>query len=178
MNNDFTRHFFAVLVSNEPGILARVVGLFSGRGYNIDSLTVDEVDSATRLSRITIVTSGPAAVIRQIKQQLKRLIPVREVVDLTEAGAFVESGLVYAKVIGDAKVQAEAEKIADKAGAKKIDVTGAAVIYELAGPTTAIDSFLEKLRSCGLAEIARTGSLALSKGEAILCPPADGRDAA
>src|SRR5471030_1610395 len=93
------RHYFAVLTRNEPGVLARVVGLFSGRGYNIESLTVDEVDPAAQLSRMTIVTSGAPMVINQIKAQLERLVPVLQVVNLTEQGNFVENGLAYLKVI-------------------------------------------------------------------------------
>ncbi len=127
-----TRHCFAVLVDNEPGVLARVVGLFSGRGYNIESLTVDEVDLADKLSRITIVTSGTPMVIEQIAAQLGRLIPVRQVINLTASGRFIESCVAFIKLIGDPEtVHADAKLIARKFGARVVDETDNAIIFEI-----------------------------------------------
>ena len=163
------RHCFAILVNNEPGILARVVGMFSGRGYNIESLTVDEVDSENKLSRITIVTIGSPMIIEQIKAQLGRLVPVRQVINLNAQGQFIESCVAFVKVIGDPEtVLTEAKLIARKYGARLVDQTGNAIIFEITSDFDQIDRFIEKVRPYGLAEIARTGSVAIACGDAVL----------
>src|SRR5579862_1561236 len=120
---DIERHTIAVLVNNEPGILARVVGLFSGRGYNIDSLTVAEIDRANNLSRITIVTTGTPMIIEQIKAQLSRLVPVHKVHDLTAEGPHVEREMALVKVVGKGEARIESLRLADIFRAQVIDTT-------------------------------------------------------
>jgi acetolactate synthase-1/3 small subunit len=164
-----SRYCFAVLVDNEPGVLARVIGLFSGRGYNIDCLTVDEVDRENKLSRITIVTSGEAKIVDHIKAQLSRLVPVRQVENLNTQGRFIESGIALVKIIGDAEtVHPEAKLIARKYGARVVDETDNAIIFEIASEFDQIEKFIGKVRPLGLAEIARTGSVGIACGEAVL----------
>lgn len=165
------RHCFAVLVDNEPGVLARVVGMFSGRGYNIESLTVDEVDSAAHLSRITIVTSGTQKILDQIAAQLGRLMPVRKVVNLTEQGRSVESGNALMKISGNAEQRLKAAALAQKAGARMVDATGNTAIYEVSGAPEAVQRLIEDLRPCGLVEVARSGSIAMGCGDAVLETP-------
>jgi len=166
---DSSRYCFAVLVDNEPGVLARVIGLFSGRGYNIESLTVDEVDRENRLSRITIVTTGAPSIVEQIKAQLGRLVPVREVVNLNTQGRFVESCVAFVKVVGDPEtVHADAKLVARKYGARVVDETDNAIIFEITSDFDQIERFIEKIRPLGLAEIARTGSVGIGCGEAVL----------
>ncbi|HEU0118412.1 MAG TPA: acetolactate synthase small subunit [Alphaproteobacteria bacterium] len=162
------RNCLAVLVDNEPGVLARVIGLFSGRGYNIESLTVDEVDSESHLSRITIVTSGPPMMIEQIKAQLSRLVPVRQVVNLTTQGKSVEGCLAYVKFIGDANKREDAKLIARKLGARTVDMTANAVIFELTAMFGHIDQMIAELKPLGQVEVARTGSVAMLCGDTVL----------
>lgn len=167
-----TRNCFAVLVDNEPGVLARVVGLFSGRGYNIESLTVDEVDHRSHLSRITIVTSGPPMVIEQIKAQLGRLIPVRQVVNLTTQGKFIEGCLAYIKLIGNFDQRDAAKLIARKLGARIVDTTDTTIMFEMTEATHKIEQMIRELKPLGKIEVARTGSVAMASGEAVLeLPP-------
>jgi acetolactate synthase-1/3 small subunit len=162
------RHCFAILVDNEPGVLARIAGLFSGRGYNIESLTVDEVDADKNLSRITIVTSGTRKIIDQIAAQLGRLIPVRKVINLTEQGRSVESCNALLKIAGNSEQRQKAAEQAKKASARLVDATGNTVIYELSGAPQAIDRLTADLRPCGLIETTRSGSIAISCGDAVL----------
>ncbi len=159
------RHTLAVLVENEPGVLARVIGLFSGRGYNIESLTVAEVDHTGRLSRITIVTKGTPQIIEQIKAQLGRIIPVREVHDLTVEGPAVERELAIMKVVGTGEKRVEALRLADIFRARVVDSTLGSFVFEITGAPEKIDAFLDLMRPLGLAEIARTGVAALLRGE-------------
>jgi acetolactate synthase I/III small subunit len=167
------RHCFAVLVDNEPGVLARVVGMFSGRGYNIESLTVDEVDNAAHLSRITIVTSGTQKILDQIMAQLGRLMPVRKVVNLTEAGRILESCNALLKISGTAEQRLQASALAQKAGARLVDATGNTAIFEVSGAPAALDRLVKDLRPAGLVEVARSGSIAMGCGDAVLdIPPA------
>jgi acetolactate synthase I/III small subunit len=154
----------SVLVENEPGILARVVGLFSGRGYNIDSLTVAAVDDARRQSRINIVTSGSEMVIGQIKAQLDRLVPVHRVADLTAAGPHVAREMAMIKVIGAGEKRAEALRLADAFRARVIDATTESFVFELTGGTDKLDAFLALMRPLGLAEVSRTGIAAIARG--------------
>ncbi|MGA9251004.1 MAG: acetolactate synthase small subunit [Roseobacter sp.] len=159
------RHTLAVLVENEPGVLARVIGLFSGRGYNIDSLTVAEVDHSGHLSRITIVTSGTPQVIEQIKAQLGRIVSVHDVHDLTVEGASVERELAMFKVVGQGDKRVEALRLADIFRANVVDSTLESFVFEITGAPEKIDAFAELMRPLGLAEVARTGVAALSRGE-------------
>ncbi|TMV14717.1 acetolactate synthase small subunit [Arenibacterium halophilum] len=159
------RHTLAVLVENEPGVLARVIGLFSGRGYNIESLTVAEVDHTGHLSRITIVTKGTPQVIEQIKAQLGRIVVVHDVHDLTVEGASVERELAMFKVIGDGDKRVEALRLADIFRANVVDSTLNSFIFEITGAPEKIDAFADLMRPLGLAEVARTGVAALSRGD-------------
>ncbi len=158
------RHTLAVLVENEPGVLARVIGLFAGRGYNIDSLTVAEVDHEGHRSRITIVTTGTPQIIEQIKAQLGRIVPVHEVHDLTVEGAAVERELALIKVEGAGEHRVEALRLADIFRANVVDSTLESFVFEITGPPEKIDAFTELMRPLGLNEIARTGVAALSRG--------------
>ncbi|MAY88069.1 MAG: acetolactate synthase small subunit [Pseudooceanicola sp.] len=159
------RHTLAVLVENEPGVLARVIGLFSGRGYNIESLTVAEVDHTGHLSRITIVTTGTPQVIEQIKAQLGRIVVVHDVHDLTVEGAAVERELAMFKVVGDGDKRVEALRLADIFRANVVDSTLNSFIFEITGAPEKIDAFADLMRPLGLAEVARTGVAALSRGD-------------
>ncbi len=159
------QHTIAVLVENEPGVLARVIGLFSGRGYNIESLTVAEVDHTGHLSRITIVTTGTPQVIEQIKAQLGRIVSVRDVHDLTVEGSSVERELAIIKVVGEGDKRVEALRLADIFRANVVDSTLNSFIFEITGAPDKIDAFADLMRPLGLAEIARTGVAALLRGD-------------
>jgi acetolactate synthase-1/3 small subunit len=167
-NDNIERHTIAVLVDNEAGVLARVIGLFSGRGYNIESLTVAEVDAKQALSRITVVTSGTPMVIEQIKAQLDRLVPVHRVADLTVEGPHVERELALIKVdcTGDKRV--ESLRIADIFRAKVIDATNTSFVFETTGSTEKIDVFVRLMEPLGLADVCRTGVVAMTRGAAKL----------
>ena len=158
------RHTLTVLVDNEPGTLARVIGLFSGRGYNIESLTVAETDHLGHLSRITIVTTGTPAVIEQIKAQLGRMVPVHNVHDLTVEGAHVERELALIKVVAAGEHRVEALRMADLMGARVVDVTLESFIFELAQTSGEIDGFVDLMRPLGLAQVTRTGVCAMMRG--------------
>lgn len=159
------RHTLAVLVENEPGVLARVIGLFSGRGYNIDSLTVAEVDHTGHLSRVTIVTSGTPQVIEQIKAQLGRIVSVHTVHDLTVEGPSVERELAMFKVAGKGDNRVEALRLADIFRANVVDSTLESFVFEITGAPEKIDAFADLMRPLGLIEVARTGVAALSRGD-------------
>jgi len=158
------RHTIAVLVDNEPGVLARVIGLFSGRGYNIESLTVAEVDAEAGTSRITLVTRGTAMVIEQIKAQLARLVPVQRVRDLTAEGPCVERELALVKVLGTGEKRVEALRLADVFRARPVDTTNDSFVFEITGPADKVDAFITLMVPLGLAEIARTGVAAIARG--------------
>ncbi|RJO68865.1 MAG: acetolactate synthase small subunit [Myxococcales bacterium] len=158
------RHTIAVLVDNEPGVLARVIGLFSGRGYNIESLTVAEVDPAERLSRITVVTSGTPMVIEQIKAQLARLVPVHKVSDLTVAGPHVERELALVKVRGSGDKRVEALRIADIFRARALDSTAESFVFEIVGDAGKLDAFINLMSGLGLVDVSRTGVVAIARG--------------
>jgi acetolactate synthase-1/3 small subunit len=158
------RHTFAVLVDNEPGVLARVIGLFAGRGYNIESLTVAEIDRARTQSRITLVTSGTRMVIAQIKAQLERLVPIHCVRDLTAEGPFISRELALVKVMGDGAMRGELLRIADGVGARIVDSTESSFVFEVTESTEKIEQFLSLIAPLGRLEIARTGIVALSRG--------------
>ena len=158
------QHTLSILVDNEPGVLARVIGLFSGRGYNIDSLTVSETEHEKHVSRITIVTTGTPMVIEQIKNQLDRLVPVHRVVDLTVRGNAIERELALVKVAGTGERRLEALRLAQAVGAKTVDATLTSFIFELTGSTEEIERFLGLMSSVGLVEVSRTGIAAISRG--------------
>jgi acetolactate synthase-1/3 small subunit len=158
------RHTISVLVDNEPGVLARVIGLFSGRGYNIESLTVAEVDPDQNLSRITVVTAGTEMIIEQIKAQLDRLVPVRRVSDLTLEGPSVEREMALIKVAGKGEERIESLRIADIFRARAVDSTAESFVFEMTGSSTKIDAFIELMRPLGLIEISRTGVVAIARG--------------
>ena len=158
------RHTLAVVVDNEAGVLARVIGLFSGRGYNIESLTVAEVDHQDHQSRITLVTTGTPAVIEQIKAQLGRIVPVHAVHDLTVEGAAVERELALFKVAGKGDKRIEALRLAEIFRANVVDSTLESFVFEITGTPEKIDAFAELMRPLGLVEVARTGVAALSRG--------------
>ncbi len=160
------RHAIAVLVDNEPGILARVVGLFSGRGYNIESLTVAEVDRRNSLSRITIVTSGTRMIIEQIKAQLSRLVPVHRVHDLTDEGPFVEREMMLVKIVGKGEARIEALRLADIFRARAVNSTIDSFVFELTGSAEKLNAFVALMEPLGLAEVSRTGAVAMSRGAA------------
>ena len=154
----------SVIVDNEPGVLARVIGLFSGRGYNIDSLTVSETEHEKHLSRITIVTRGTPMVIDQIKNQLDRLVPVHRVVDMTVAGPHIERELAMVKVRGKGDDRVEALRLADAFRARVIDAGTESFVFEITGGTDKIDSFINLMLPIGLVEVARTGVVAIGRG--------------
>ncbi|MFV2052632.1 acetolactate synthase small subunit [Aliiroseovarius sp. YM-037] len=157
-------HTLAVVVDNEAGVLARVIGLFSGRGYNIESLTVAEIDHEGHRSRITIVTTGTPSVIEQIKAQLGRIVPVHEVHDLTVEGASVERELALFKVTGSGDKRVEALRLADIFRANVVDSTLESFVFEITGTPDKVDAFADLMRPLGLMEVARTGVAALSRG--------------
>ncbi|MFN3460769.1 MAG: acetolactate synthase small subunit [Oceanibaculum sp.] len=161
------RHTIAVLVDNEPGVLARVIGLFSGRGYNIESLTVSEVDTARGLSRITVVTSGTPMIIQQIKAQLDRLVPVHRVADLTADGPHVERELALIKVANSGEDRIEALRIADTFRARVLDSTLESFTFELTGTAGKLDAFIKLMVALGEVEVSRTGVVAISRGSDI-----------
>jgi acetolactate synthase-1/3 small subunit len=154
----------SVLVDNEAGVLARVIGLFSGRGYNIDSLTVAPVDDERGRSRINVVTSGTEMVIEQIKAQLDRLVPVHRVADLTLEGPHVAREMALVKVIGRGEHRAEALRLADAFRARVVDATTESFVFEMTGSTDKLDAFVELMRPLGLAEVSRTGVAAIARG--------------
>jgi acetolactate synthase-1/3 small subunit len=158
------RHTVAILVDNEVGVLARVIGLFSGRGYNIESLTVAEVDPREQLSRITIVTSGTPMVIEQIKAQLRRLVPVHKVSDLTIEGPSVSRELALVKVCGGGEKRVESLRIADIFRARVVDSTNESFVFEIVGATDKLDAFIGLMEPLGLIDVSRTGVVAIARG--------------
>lgn len=154
----------SVIVDNEPGVLARVIGLFSGRGYNIESLTVSETEHQKHLSRITVVTRGTPMVIEQIKNQLDRLVPVHRVVDMTVAGPSIQRELAMVKVRGKGEHRVEALRLADAFRARVIDATIESFVFELTGATDKIEQFVSLMIPLGLVEVSRTGVVAIARG--------------
>jgi acetolactate synthase-1/3 small subunit len=157
-------HTLSVIVDNEPGVLARVIGLFSGRGYNIDSLTVSETEHEKHLSRITIVTRGTPMVIEQIKNQLERLVPIHRVVDMTLVGRSIQRELAMVKVRGKGEHRVEALRLADAFRARVIDASIESFIFEITGASDKVDSFIGLLLPLGLVEVSRTGAVAIGRG--------------
>ena len=164
-DNTVRVHTIAVVVDNEAGVLARVIGLFSGRGYNIESLTVAEVDAAAKRSRITVVTSGTPQVIEQIKAQLRRLVPVYTVADLTMDGPSVERELALVKVVASGEKRVESLRIAEVFRAGVVDSTNRSFTFEITGATEKINAFIKLMEPLGLKDISRTGVVAIARGE-------------
>ena len=158
------RHTISVVVDNEAGVLARVIGLFSGRGYNIESLTVAAIEKRDQRSRITIVTSGTPMIIEQIKAQLDRLVPVHKVADLTIDGPFVSRDLALVKVTGTGEKRVEALRLAEAFRASVVDSTTNSFVFELTGSADKLNAFVDLMAELGLVEVARTGAVALSRG--------------
>jgi acetolactate synthase-1/3 small subunit len=158
------RHVLAVMVDNEPGILAKITGLFTARGYNIDSLTVADITEDHAVSRITIVTNGPPSVIDQIEAQLERLVPVHKVTDLTTAGPHVERELALIKVAGQGRQRVEALRVAEIFRAHVVDTTTTSFVFELTGAPAKIDSFIVLMRDLGLVEVGRSGVVGMMRG--------------
>ncbi len=158
------RHVLTITVDNEAGILAKIAGLFTARGYNIDSLTVADITDNHSLSRITIVTHGPPTQIDQIHAQLERLVPVHKVSDLTELGPHVERELALIKVAGTGDIRVEALRVADVFRAKVVDTSTSSFIFELTGTPDKIDSFIAIMRELGLVEVGRTGIVGMVRG--------------
>ncbi|MFA7277250.1 MAG: acetolactate synthase small subunit [Pseudobdellovibrionaceae bacterium] len=161
-------HTLAIIVDNEPGVLAKVVGLFTGRGYNIESLTVAETEHTKKLSRITILCSGTVHVIEQIHHQLERLVPVKTVSNLTLEGPHIERELALVKVGGKKEKRMEALQIAESFRAKTVDTTLESFVFELTGAPEKIDAFIDLMRPLGLVEISRTGIAAMGRGKDAL----------
>jgi acetolactate synthase I/III small subunit len=157
-------HTLSVLVQNEPGVLARVIGLFSGRGYNIESLTVSETESQKHVSRITIVTTGTPMVIEQIKHQLDRMVPVYRVVDMTLSGRSIERELAMVKLRGTGEHRVEALRLAEAFRARVIDATIESFVFEITGNSAKINQFIDLMRPLGLVEVSRTGVAAIGRG--------------
>ena len=157
-------HTIVITVDNEPGVLARVVGLFAGRGYNVESLTVAETDKAAHTSRITVVTSGTPAVIEQIKAQLGRLVPVHRVVDITTEKPGIEREMALVKVAGTGEKRVEAMRVSDIFRAKALDTTHSSFVFEITGAPSKIDAYVELMRPLGLVEVSRTGVAAIARG--------------
>jgi len=157
-------HTLCVLVDNEPGVLARVIGLFAGRGYNIESLTVSETSHEKHVSRITVVTTGTPNVIDQIRAQLERLVPVHSVADLTVIGNAIERELALVKVAGKGEKRVEALRLAEVFRARVIDATTESFIFELTGKIDKIEQFILLMVPLGLVEVSRTGIAAISRG--------------
>jgi len=164
-DRDIKRHTLSVLVDNEPGVLARVIGLFSGRGYNIESLTVAEVSKRLNQSRMTIVAVGTPSVITQIKHLLERLVPVHKVNDLTEEGPHVERELALVKVVGTGEKRVEAIRTADIFRARAVDSTTSSFVFEVTGSTEKVNAFIDLMVPLGMVNISRTGAAAISRGD-------------
>ncbi|WP_114519859.1 acetolactate synthase small subunit [Altererythrobacter sp. ZODW24] len=158
------RHVLTVVVDNEAGILARIAGMFTARGYNIDSLTVADISEDHQVSRITIATNGPPPVIDQIRAQLERLVPVHKVTDLTEAGPHVERELALVKVAGIGDARVEALRLSEVFRASVVDITTSSFIFELTGTPDKIDNFVALMRELGLVEVGRTGVAGMTRG--------------
>ena len=163
-NSVIERHTIAALVDNEAGVLARVIGLFSGRGYNIESLTVAEVDHLAHTSRITIVTSGTPEVLEQIRAQLGRLVPVHRVVDWAVEKPGIEREMALVKVAGTGEKRVEALRLSDAFRARVIDTTHTSFVFEITGAPDKIDAFIDLMRPLGLVDVSRTGVAAISRG--------------
>src|SRR2546430_5439692 len=163
-DDEVERHTLTVLVDNEAGVLARVIGLFSGRGYNIETLTVAEVDRSNSLSRITIVTAGNPEDNEQVKAQLSRLVPVHKVHDLTDEGPSVEREMALIKVAGKGEARIESLRLADIFRARVVDSTTDSFVFEMTGSSEKLNAFIALMEPLGLVEVSRTGTVAIARG--------------
>jgi acetolactate synthase I/III small subunit len=161
---ELVRHTLSLLVDNEPGVLSRIAGLFSGRGYNIESLTVSETEHEKHLSRFTIVTKGTPMVLEQIKNQLDRMVPVHRVIDLTAEADPLERELALVKVAGRGEKRIEALRLAEIFKARVIDASIEHFVFEITGPSSEIEQFLSIMKELGLVEVSRTGIAAIGRG--------------
>ena len=161
-------HTLSVIVDNKFGVLGRVVGMFTSRGYNIDSLTGADGDENRNLSRITVMVTGTEMVIEQIKAQLERIVPVRVVVDLNEKGEFVNRELILVKVKAKGERRVESLRVADIFRARVIDSSGQSFIFELTGSSDKLNAFINLMKPLGLVEVSRTGAVAILRGAKAL----------
>lgn len=168
LSQEVERHTLSIIVDNEAGVLARVIGLFSGRGYNIEHLTVAPVDLDGHESRITVVTSGTPHIIDQIQAQLDRLVPIHRVADLTDDGPHVERELALVKVSGDREQRVEALRVAEAFRARRVDSSPKSFVFEVTGKSEKIKAFIELMSELGLDEVVRTGVAALHRGQKVL----------
>ena len=166
--SDISTHTLSVIVDNKSGVLGRVVGMFTSRGYNIDSLTVAEVDEDRRLSRITLMVTVTSMVVDQIKAQLERIVPVRKVLDLNDIGDFVNRELILVKVKAKGERRVESLRVADIFRARVIDSSGQSFIFELTGSAEKLDAFINLMKPLGLVEVSRTGAVAILRGAKAL----------
>ena len=167
-NQEIESHTLSIFVDNESGVLARVIGLFSGRGYNIESLTVAEIDHEANISRITIVSSGTPQVITQIRHQLERMVPVHKVFDLTVSGPHVSCELALVKILCSSAEQEKATEVANKYSAMNIDTTDGSVIFQIAGSTNDVEEFITEMKPFNISNISRTGTVAMMRGDVTL----------
>ncbi len=161
-------HTLSILAENQPGVMAKIIGLFAGRGYNIDTLTAAETDHDNNLSRLTIVTSGVAIELDQIKNQLESLVPVRSVRDLTTYGPHVDRELALVKVVGDKEQRVEALRIADVFRARAVDSTLESFVFEVTGASEKVDAFIKLMRPLGMIDVSRSGVAAISRGKTAI----------
>ncbi len=164
MNQKISKHILSIMVDNEPGVLARVVGLFSGRGYNIESLSVSEVDSHKFLSRITIVTSGTKIIVNQIKAQLNKLIPVHNLVDLTELKSFIGKELILIKLNVKNKPILDLKKKLKNLGAEILEDNGVELIIQFTGSPVEIVNIEKIINSLKIIEKTRYGLVSMATG--------------
>jgi acetolactate synthase, small subunit len=164
LTESVNRHTLSVIVDNEPGVLARIAGMFSGRGYNIESLTVTETEHERHISRITIVTNGTRAIVEQIKSQLRRLVPVHKVADLTLMGDSLEREMCLVKVVGRGENRVEAMRLASAFDARTLDATLESFIFELTGNSDEVERFIRMMTAVGLVEVSRTGIAGMARG--------------
>ena len=164
----FDTHIIVVWVDNEAGVLARVVGLFSGRGYNIESLAVAEIDPKLNISRITIVTTGTPQVIEQIKLQLKKLVPVHKVADFKrEDKKVIFKEMALFKVVGNNSKKEKALNACKKYNAVILDKTKNSYVIQITALRREIDSMSKNLKKFGLVSVSRTGAVAMTRGSEI-----------
>ena len=159
-----SKHTVSVLVDNEPGVLARVIGLISGRGYNIESLTVAEVDAEAHISRITFVTLGNETTINKMISQLQKLVPVKKAINIALDKQGIEREMALVKVVATGEKRVESLRLSDAFRAKVIDTTHDSFVFELNGSPVKIDAFIDLMTPLGLSEISRTGVVAIARG--------------
>ncbi len=165
MTDIVKKHVIAILVDNEFGALARIVDLFSSRGYNIESLNVAPISKDKKISRITITTEGTSKTIDLICKLLNRIVSVYRAVELTKEFGYIERELCLVKIIGDEEKREKAIKIADKYRTNIVDISGDSIVFEIIGSSDAVDEVIDKLEPLGLDGVSRTGVAAGFRGE-------------